>query len=457
MKKIGILTTPGKGHANPLCALGRELNCRGYSVTVISAPDAEHIAEAAGLNFVAIASSAYPLGGAIERQNGLGSLTGVAASKAISKSFSVLFRAFFEEAIPLVQGSDLEFLIVRTIVDIVKLPFVTVCGAALIIVDQALLIGRTIVDIVKLPFVTVCGAALINPSLEVPSILSPFNHQANFFGKLLNTWSYIWHQRHLSIMIKTIHECRKEAGLHTALLPMNAEKYINSPIATIVPMPRSLEFPRPDLSNHTHFIGTLATPKARPNIPFPWDKLEDNFIYASLGTTYNPKEILLQVAQACDRLNRQAVISLGGHKQSLPFPESAIVVDYAPQLELLEKAALCVTHAGLNTTIEALSRGVPLLAIPITSDQPGVSSRIKYAGVGDRILLEELSIPLLAERIEKVLGDPVYKTNAIKMAQEIEQAGGVKRAADIVEQAIATNQPVPYWWNKDPETLPINA
>jgi len=53
-----------------------------------------------------------------------------------------------------------------------------------------------------------------------------------------------------------------------------------------------------------------------------------------------------------------------------------IVVEFAPQLELLKRAALCITHAGLNTALECLSNGLPMVAIPITNDQPGLQPEL---------------------------------------------------------------------------------
>jgi zeaxanthin glucosyltransferase len=46
-------------------------------------------------------------------------------------------------------------------------------------------------------------------------------------------------------------------------------------------------------------------------------------------------------------------------------PANALVVRNAPQIELLKRAILCITHAGLNTTLEALAQGVPMVAIPV--------------------------------------------------------------------------------------------
>lgn len=50
----------------------------------------------------------------------------------------------------------------------------------------------------------------------------------------------------------------------------------------------------------------------------------------------------------------------------LPIAESYAKrnVRTAPQIELLKRASLCITHAGLNTALQALAQGVPMVANP---------------------------------------------------------------------------------------------
>ena len=75
--------------------------------------------------------------------------------------------------------------------------------------------------------------------------------------------------------------------------------------------------------------------------------------------------------------NRDFVISLGGGLDPVrlgQLPGDPIVVSYAPQLEVVKRAALVITHAGLNTVLESLAEGVPLVAIPLGNDQPGVAA-----------------------------------------------------------------------------------
>ncbi len=112
-----------------------------------------------------------------------------------------------------------------------------------------------------------------------------------------------------------------------------------------------------------------------------------------------------------------------------------IVVQQAPQLELLKKAALCVTHAGLNTTLEALVQGVPLVAIPITNDQPGIAARILASGTGLFLPLAQLTAEGLKGLVDEVLGSASYREKALAMKAEIERVDGLGTAADLIERA----------------------
>ncbi len=151
------------------------------------------------------------------------------------------------------------------------------------------------------------------------------------------------------------------------------------------------------------------------------------------------------IAEACVGLDAQLVVSLGGGEvpESLPeLPGNTIVVGYAPQLDILQKATLCITHAGINTTFESLSNGVPMVAIPITNDQPGVAARIAWTKTGEFLSLSKLSVQKLRRTIKQVLEEDCYKQNALRLQKAIGQAGGVNRAGDIVEQAISTGKAV---------------
>lgn len=218
-------------------------------------------------------------------------------------------------------------------------------------------------------------------------------------------------------------------------------------LAQLCQQPAEFEFPRLSLPACFHFTGPYSNPASREPVPFPFEKLTGQpLIYASLGTLQNRLFGLFQtIAEACQDLDAQLVITLGvsSTPDSLPsLPGAPIVVGYAPQLELLKKATLTVTHAGLNTTLESLGNGVPMVAIPITNDQPGVAARIAWTGTGEFISPKRLSTPKLQHAIKQVLTETSYQKNAVRLRNAIRAAGGVNRAADIVEQVIQTGKPV---------------
>ena len=222
---------------------------------------------------------------------------------------------------------------------------------------------------------------------------------------------------------------------------LGAETYTDSPLAILCHQPAAFDFPRQTLPPPFYYTGPYHTSESRMSVDFPWDKLTGQpLIYASMGTLQNCLTYVFEaIAGACKGLDAQLLISLGGGSEpdSLPnLPGNPLVVKYAPQLELLQKAALTITHAGMNTTLESLTYGVPMIAIPVTNDQPGIAARIAWTGVGEMIDLGKLNSDNLRPMIQRVLGEKRYHEKSQKLQQAIEKSGGIDQAIAIIEQAI---------------------
>jgi zeaxanthin glucosyltransferase len=183
-----------------------------------------------------------------------------------------------------------------------------------------------------------------------------------------------------------------------------------------------------------------------------WERLDGRpLIYASMGTLLNGsietyRIILNSAAQFPES---QFVVSVGNAIQIEDLgeiPKNVIAVNKAPQLELLQRATLCITHAGLNTVLESLAQGVPMVAIPVGYDQPGTAARIAHHGVGEFIRVEEeLTSEKLTTLIKAVLDTPSYRENARKFQLIIEETRGLDVAADVIETAcMAVREPAPY-------------
>jgi zeaxanthin glucosyltransferase len=110
-----------------------------------------------------------------------------------------------------------------------------------------------------------------------------------------------------------------------------------------------------------------------------------------------------------------------------------------PQLELLKKALVCITHAGFNTVLEALTQGVPQVAIPVTIDQPGVAARIAGHKTGVVASLEKITVSHLSTLVDEVLSNSMYRDNARRLQQAIAKTNGLSRAAGLLEEAFGLN------------------
>jgi zeaxanthin glucosyltransferase len=111
-------------------------------------------------------------------------------------------------------------------------------------------------------------------------------------------------------------------------------------------------------------------------------------------------------------------------------------------MKLLEMASVCVTHAGLNTVLEALAQGVPQVAIPVTNDQPGVAARIAAHQTGVVASLDKLTVSHLATLVDEVLNNSIYRDNARTLQQAIAKTNGLSRAADLLEEAFGRGAPL---------------
>jgi MGT family glycosyltransferase len=169
-------------------------------------------------------------------------------------------------------------------------------------------------------------------------------------------------------------------------------------------------------------------------------------IYASLGTLQNSRLAMFRCfAQACEGLDAQLVITHGGglrQSEVDSLPPEPIVVDYAPQLEILSRARLTLSHAGLNTVLDSLSCGVPVVAVPLTYEQPAIAERLRYIGAGEVISARRLDPNRLRLLLCRMLQDQNYLTQAGRLAQTVRDAGGVRRAADIILAAVPQVPPL---------------
>jgi MGT family glycosyltransferase len=174
-----------------------------------------------------------------------------------------------------------------------------------------------------------------------------------------------------------------------------------------------------------------------PSFPFEWLEEDKALIYISLGTAFNMQpEFYRHCCEAFANTNVQVVMAIGRRisaEQLGKIPDNILVRGTVPQLALLQRAALFITHAGMNSASEALYYGVPMIAVPLTGDQPWVARRIEQVGAGKVLQRWKVSASRLRRMAEVMIANPAYAQASARMGETLRQAGGYQRAADEVQ------------------------
>jgi zeaxanthin glucosyltransferase len=427
MPHFAILCQEDAGHLLSIGPVGVELVRRGHQVTLIAPQQAASISEQLGLAF-------HPL-----EMNGIRVMPPTLSwlvFEAIRDGGTVYMRTeFARKAKAMLERLPQLFQELK------------IDG---VICDQILSAGGTTAQRAGIPFVTVCSALLWHEEIDVPPPFTNWLYEPGRKARLRNRLGYAFWHWFIGPTLRMINRYRRRWNLP----PFGRIDDTFSPLAQISQLCEGFDFPRRETAPHFHYVGSLASNRqASKEIPFPWERLDGRpLIFASLGTIPNPATVAVfhKIAAACIGLNAQLVLALGKWNQQSEksqarlgkLPGEHIVVDFAPQLKLLDRAALLITHAGVNTVLEAISRGVPMVALPWRVDQPGMGARIVHSGAGLRGSFQHATAEEIRSLVRRVLAEDSFRERTAALQESMVAAGGLGRAADIAEQALTAKRPV---------------
>ncbi|MEK7866020.1 MAG: nucleotide disphospho-sugar-binding domain-containing protein [Planctomycetota bacterium] len=428
MAHLAVVCPEDAGHLLPLGALGAALVRRGHRVTLVARPEAAPLATQLGLELCRLETGDFRL------------------------PFPHLQWAAFSLAGAGWIANLRQWLLWRSELALRFLPAALGrLGIDGVVTDQPVATGGTVAEHLGLPFVTVCSGVPWHEEPTVPPLFTSWPYREGARARLRNGAGYAaWHW-YMGPTLRCINRYRRRWNLK----PLRRIGDADSPLAHVSQLCAELDFPRHALPPHFHYVGSLATDRqVRSDDQFPWERLDGRpLIFASMGTVQDRGNtpVLRRIAAACAGLNAQLVLALGRWREKGKgaepeaigtLPGDPVVVDFAPQLALLDRAALLITHAGMNTVVEALGRGVPMVALPREGDQPGMAARIERAGIGLLASFRHGTAGDLRSMVERVLADASFRQRAGAVGRALTAAGGAQRAAEIAEQALLTRSPV---------------
>ncbi|XP_005356675.1 UDP-glucuronosyltransferase 3A1-like [Microtus ochrogaster] len=262
---------------------------------------------------------------------------------------------------------------------------------------------------------------LPSPLSYVPVYGSRLTDQMDFWGRVKNFlmfFDFSLKQRQIfSQYDATIQEHFAE-GSRPVLsdLLLKAELwFVNSDFA--------FEFARPLLPN-TVYVGGLMDKPARPIPQYLEDFIttfgDSGFVLVSLGSVaslYQTKELIKEMNSAFARLPQGVLWTCKDDQwpEDVRMASNVKIMDWLPQVDLLAhpNIRLFVTHGGMNSIMEAIQHGVPMVGIPFFADQPENMVLIEAKKIGVSVHVDTLKAETFAFTLKEVIEDKRYKSAAM--------------------------------------------
>ena len=191
-----------------------------------------------------------------------------------------------------------------------------------------------------------------------------------------------------------------------------------------------IDFVRPDMPDVIP-MGALMGRAAKP-LKGDFQKIltsaTDGAILLSFGSGIEelPEDVLNKFLTVFRQLKQHIIFK---YKHPIvDLPKNVHVVTWMPQNDLLghPNLKLFITHCGMNSYIEAVYQGVPVLGFPFALDQFNNGALIKAKGFGEILQLHDFTSDQLYTTINKLLSDKRYKESVQKLSsiyKEIEASG----------------------------------
>ena len=162
-------------------------------------------------------------------------------------------------------------------------------------------------------------------------------------------------------------------------------------------------------------------------------------MYVSFGTIYHSRAALLQhIAQGLARLDVNVVLAAPSlpPEMAAALPENCTWLRLADQLAALRRADVFVTHGGHSSFLEAMRLGVPMLVLPLASDQPNQAFFAEHHGVGQALDLALLDAAMAAQVVVEMLEDRPMRAAIERFSTLYEQRVGAERAVGLIEERL---------------------
>jgi len=236
----------------------------------------------------------------------------------------------------------------------------------------------------------------------------------------------------------------------TLFYPWDTDRIVTSPLRNVITMflcPQEFDFHSAKKRDCDHYV-EASIDVERIETDFPFDRLDKTkrLIYFSLGSQTHLFSECKQFLQTMvdimwEKQDCEMILTTGRmvtSQELRSIPPNVFTVQTAPQLQILRRASLMVTHGGLNSVKECIYFGVPMIVFPLVRDQPLNAARIVYHGLGLRGDIHKINAGELLEMINRADGDPDLRERVGIMAKRFRELEESPPSIRIIEEVLNT-------------------
>ncbi len=297
-------------------------------------------------------------------------------------------------------------------------------------------------NVVTFPALLTCGRPWARIASCNPAEMKASNVPPTFSGLPgadRDEWPGFWaaYRDALGEMHAAFSEFCQERGAP----PLPADDFIHeSRLLNLYLYPGEIDYPRAEpLGPSWHNLqASVRSTDPDWELPPRLAEREGPLVYLSLGSLGSADVSLMEklVAELAGAPYR-VIVSKGPQADEYELADNMVGEEFLPQTAILPQVDLVITHGGNNTVTESLFFGRPMVVLPLFWDQYDNAQRVDETGLGIRLDTYGHDGAELTGAIDRLLGDEALSARLASMSRELRAFEGTRRAADLIETAIA--------------------
>ena len=212
--------------------------------------------------------------------------------------------------------------------------------------------------------------------------------------------------------------------------------------------PAAFDFPERRLLPFQQYLNTLVDLERVEDLPPAYqtviDRIEQEkrvnpairLLYVSLGTAQQAQKkgaemrfFTRLIDAARTQPNWRVILAVRPELVTnfTDYPRTVAVFSRVPQLHILKRADVFITHGGLNSVLEAILHHVPMLVYPLNAkwDLPGYAARVVAHGVGlAGDLVKDNSATMVAQ-VNQLSADSSFRDRLSSLSEQLMAATSV--------------------------------